>query len=112
MIRGDIWWVDLGIPLGSEPGYRRPVLIIQENAFNKSLINTVIVIPFTTNLSLADAPGNVQLSKKDTKLSKESVAIVSQIVSLDKFRFIEKAGKIEIKKLKEIEDGIKLVLSL
>lgn len=112
MIRGELWWVDLGIPLGSEPGYRRPVLIIQADSFNKSSINTVVAIPLTTNLLLSEAPGNVLLKKKDTKLSRDSVAIVSQPVTLDKTRFIEKAGRIQPDKLAAIEDGIKLVLSL
>lgn len=112
MTRGSLWWVDLGLPLGSEPGFKRPVLIVQDNSFNKSQINTIICIPLTTNLSLADAPGNVHLTKKEARLPKESVAIVSQIVSLDRSRFLEKIGKLPTEKLKAIEDGIKLVLSI
>ena len=84
MTRGEIWWVDLGIPFGSEPGYKRPVLIIQDNSFNESNINTIIVVPLTTNLNIATAPGNVLLSRKDTNLSKDSVVNVSQIVTLDR----------------------------
>ncbi|MCT8335918.1 type II toxin-antitoxin system PemK/MazF family toxin [Leptospira sp. 85282-16] len=112
MTRGEIWWVDLGIPFGSEPGYKRPVLIIQDNAFNESNINTIIVVPLTTNLNLATAPGNVLLSKKDTNLSKDSVVNVSQIVTLDRERFINKASELKTKKIEKIEEGIKLVLSL
>ncbi|TGK77531.1 type II toxin-antitoxin system PemK/MazF family toxin [Leptospira montravelensis] len=112
MTRGEIWWVDLGIPFGSEPGYKRPVLIIQDNAFNESNINTIIVVPLTTNLNLATAPGNVLLSRKDTNLSKDSVVNVSQIVTLDRERFINKASELKTKKIEKIEEGIKLVLSL
>ena len=75
MIRGDIWWVDFGEPLGSEPGWRRPAVIVQSDEFNKSDMNTTVVIPLTTNLRLAEFPGNVLLSKQDSKLSKDSVAV-------------------------------------
>jgi mRNA interferase MazF len=112
MIRGEVWWVDLGIPFGSEPGFKRPVLIVQEDSFNQSKINTIIVVPMTTNIKLAGAPGNILLSKKDTQLSKDSVVNVSQIVTLDRERFIERISKISVKNLKKVEDGIKLILSL
>lgn len=112
MTRGEIWWVDLGIPFGSEPGYKRPVLIIQDNAFNESNINTIIAVPLTTNLNLATAPGNILLSKKDTNLSKDSVVNVSQIVTLDRERFINKTSELKTKNIKKVEEGIKLVLSL
>lgn len=112
MIRGEVWWVDLGIPFGSEPGFRRPVLIVQEDSFNQSKINTIIVVPMTTNIKLAEAPGNILLSKKDTQLSKDSVVNVSQIVTLDRERFIERISKISVKNMKKVEDGIKLILSL
>ena len=75
MIRDDIWWVDFGEPLGSEPGWRRPAVIVQSDEFNKSDMNTTVVIPLTTNLRLAEFPGNVLLSKQDSKLSKDSVAV-------------------------------------
>ena len=71
MTRGDIWWIDLGIPFGSEPGFRRPVIIIQDDSFNDSNINTIIVIPLTTNLNLSEAPGNFLLTKKESALSKD-----------------------------------------
>ncbi|TGL85596.1 type II toxin-antitoxin system PemK/MazF family toxin [Leptospira congkakensis] len=112
MTRGEIWWVDLGIPFGSEPGFKRPVLIVQDNAFNESNINTIIVVPLTTNVNLAMAPGNTTLSKKDTNLSKDSIVNVSQIVTLDRERFISKASEIKNKNMKKVEEGIKLVLSL
>ncbi len=112
MIRGEIWWVDLGIPFGSEPGFRRPVLIVQNNAFNESNINTIIVVPLTTNMNLANAPGNVTLSRKETNLSKDSIVNVSQIVTLDRERFINKVSELKTKSINKIEEGIKLVLSL
>ena len=112
MTRGEIWWVDLGIPFGSEPGYRRPVLIIQNNAFNESNIQTIIVVPLTTNLSIANAPGNVLLIKKDTSLSKDSVVNISQIVTIDRVRFVSKVSSLKEKYIHKIEDGIRLVLSL
>ncbi|TGK22050.1 type II toxin-antitoxin system PemK/MazF family toxin, partial [Leptospira stimsonii] len=87
MIRGDIWWVDLGIPFGSEPVFKRPVLIIQDDSFNESNISTVVSIAITSNLNLSEAPGNVLISKKESNLSKDSVVNVSQIVTLDKERF-------------------------
>jgi mRNA interferase MazF len=112
MTRGEVWWVDLGIPFGSEPGFKRPVLIIQDDAFNESNINTIIVVPLTSNLNLASAPGNVLLNRKDTNLSKDSIVNVSQIVTLDRERFINKAADLKSKHLKKIEEGIKLVLSI
>ena len=90
MIRGAIWWAELPDPLASEPGYRRPVLIIQSNAFNQSRIHTVIAVVITANLRLADAPGNVRLVASETGLPKDSVANVSQIITVDKTFLVEK----------------------
>ena len=112
MIRGEIWWADLGIPFGSEPGFNRPVLIIQTDAVNKSKINTTIIIPFTTNLLLENAPGNVFVDKNESKLSKDSVLVVSQISAIDKTRLIKYENKITQNILNEIEDGIKLILEI
>ncbi|MCR1795713.1 type II toxin-antitoxin system PemK/MazF family toxin [Leptospira sp. id769339] len=112
MIRGEIWWVDLGIPFGSEPGFKRPVLIVQDDSFNESNINTVIVVSITSNLNLAEAPGNVLLSKKDSNLSKDSVVNVSQIVTLDRERFLDKVGKLKSSKMADVEEGLKLVIGL
>ena len=84
MKRGDIWWASLEQPRGSEPGYRRPVLIVQANAFNESRISTVLVAVISSNLALAEAPGNVRISKSDSKLSKASVVNVSQLLTLDR----------------------------
>jgi mRNA interferase MazF len=112
MTRGEIWWADFGIPFGSEPGFRRPVLIIQDDSFNKSKINTIVVVPLTTNLVLEDAPGNVLLEKEESGLSKDSVIVVSQIGVLDRKRFIEKSTKVSKGIIEEVEYGIKLVLGI
>lgn len=112
MIRGDIWWVDFGEPLGSEPGWRRPAIIIQSDDFNKSDMNTTIVIPLTTNLRLAEFPGNVLLSKKESKLSKDSVAVIPQITVIDRIRLIEHVSILPILSMKNISEGIKLILAV
>jgi mRNA interferase MazF len=103
MTRGEIWWVDLGSPFGSEPGFKRPVLIVQNDSFNESNINTIVVVPLTTNLNLAKAPGNVMLSRKDTNLSKDSIVNVSQIVTLDRERFISKASALKTKSMNKLK---------
>ncbi len=112
MIRGEIWWADFGIPFGSEPGFRRPVLIIQDDSFTKSKINTVIVVPLTTNLLLENAPGNVLLEREESSLSKDSVIVVSQIGVLDKNRLIEKVSRISKGIIEDVEYGIKMVLGI
>jgi len=112
MIRGEIWWVDFGLPFGSEPGFKRPAVIMQDDAFNRSRISTVIIIPITTNLRLAEAPGNVLVEKGKVKLSKDSVVVVSQIATIDKRRLIEKIDKMDIEIMKEIEYGIKMILGI
>jgi mRNA interferase MazF len=112
MIRGDIWWADFGIPFGSEPGFRRPVLIIQSDAFNKSQLNTVVVIPLSTNLVLQDAPGNMLIEREESGLSKDSVIVVSQIYAIDRHRLIEHVSTINRSKLHEVEFGIKMVLGI
>jgi mRNA interferase MazF len=110
--RGQIWWAELDEPKASEPGYKRPVLIVQSNDFNQSRINTIVAVVVTSNLRLADAPGNVKLSKAKTGLSKESVANVSQIITIDKQFLVENIGQVDSKILLEIDDGIRLVLDL
>ncbi len=112
MLRGEIWWAELPAPLESEPGYRRPLVIVQSDAFNQSRINTVIGVVITSNLRLSEAPGNVLFSKKDSNLPKKSVANVSQLITVDKSYLTEKIGKLSPEKLKELEAGIRLVLSL
>ena len=110
--RGVIWWASLVQPSGSEPGYRRPVIVAQSNNFNISQIRTVISVIITSNLKLAKAPGNILLKKKKTGLSKNSVANVSQIVTIDKSYLSERIGKLTSIQLKQLEEGLKLVLSL
>jgi mRNA interferase MazF len=112
MLRGEVWWATLHSPTASEPGYRRPLLIIQSDDFNRSRINTVIAVVITSNLLLAEAPGNVLLSKKDTNLPKKSVANVSQLITVDKSFLTEKVGNVSSHKLREVEEGVRLVLSL
>ena len=110
--RGEIWWAILPSPTASEPGYRRPLLIIQSDDFTRSRISTVIAVVVTSNLRLADAPGNVLLPKKSSGLPKRSVANVSQLITLDKSFLTKKAGELSPQVLKDIEAGIRLVLSL
>lgn len=112
MQRGEIWWASLPEPAGSEPGYRRPVVVVQSNTFNRSQIRTVVAVALTSNLALAAAPGNMLLKARDTGLPKDSVANVSQIVTLDKTFLREKVGILSTRKVEQIEDGLRLVLAL
>jgi mRNA interferase MazF len=110
--RGQIWWADLGTPDGSEPGLRRPVLIVQSDAFNRSRIRTVIAVVLTANLRLVEAPGNVFVPAKISGLPKDSVANVSQVVTLDKEFLTEPAGRIRGSLLSNVDSGLRLVLGL
>jgi mRNA interferase MazF len=112
MRRGEIWWASLPAPVGSAPGYRRPVLIVQADAFNKSLIQTVVVIALTANLRLAAVPGNVDLPRSSTGLSHASVGNVSRIMTIDKTLLTERAGRVSAATLARIEAGMRLVLTL
>jgi len=112
MIRGEIWWAEFGIPHGSEIGYSRPVLIVQDDSFNESRIKTVVVLPITTNLRLSDAPGNVLLRKKESKLIDDSVIIVAQLYAIDRSRFKERISKVTKEIMERVETGIKLVLGM
>jgi mRNA interferase MazF len=112
MICGEIWWVDFGIPFGSEVGYIRPALVVQDDNFNRSQIQTVIVVPFSTNLSLAEAPGNVALQKVETGLSKDSVLVTSLIASIDRARLTERISRIEKRVFREVEEGIRVLLGM
>lgn len=112
MRRGEIWWASLPEPAGSGPGYRRPVLIVSANSFNESRINTVIVAAITSNLRLADAPGNIRLQARGLGLSKPSVVNVSQIITLDKSYLSQRVGKLSHQLLASVDDGIRLALSL
>jgi mRNA interferase MazF len=110
--RGELWWAELPEPLASEPGYRRPVLIVQSDHFNRSRIHTVIAVVLTTNLRLAEAPGNVAVSKEDTALPADSVANVSQIITLDKTFLTERMSRVSDRIMISVEDGIRMVLAL
>jgi mRNA interferase MazF len=110
--RGEIWWATLTEPIGSEPGYRRPVLIVQNDGFNRSSIQTVIVVVITSNIELAEAPGNVMLSKKDTGLPRDSVANVSQVITLNKSFLTERVGSLPEDLQEEVDEGLRLVMYL
>ena len=112
MIRGEIWWAEFGIPYGSEVGYNRPVLIVQDDGFNESRIKTIVVLPLTTNLRLVDDPGNVLLKKKESKLNDDSVIVVAQLYAIDRSRFYERVTKIAKETMEQVEIGIKFVLGL
>jgi len=110
--RGEVWWADFGQPFGSEPGYRRPAVVLQSDSFNKSSISTVIVVPLSRNMALAAAPGNVVCRPRNTGLPKASVANVSQLTVADRRRLVEKLGAMPDALLKQIEEGVRLVLDL
>ena len=112
MNRGEIWWARLPEPLGSEPGFHRPVVIIQSDRFNRSQIGTVIAAAVTRNLRLRVAPGNVYLPRRTGGLDHESVVNVSQLVTLDRRRLRRLMGQLPPAKLSELEDGLRLTLAL
>ena len=108
--QGDVCWVDFGRPAGSETGYRRPVIVVQSDAFNRSRIATVVCVPLTSNLRRADAPGNVLLAANHTGLAKDSVANISQIAALSKVRLSEAVGQVPKEKLELVLAGVNVVL--
>jgi mRNA interferase MazF len=108
--QGDVFWVDLGRPVGSAPGYRHPYVVVQNNLFNQSRINTVVLCGLTSNLKRAHAPGNVLLSKEEANLNKASVVNVSQVVTVDKAYLTEKIGALSPGRVEQIIDGMKLLL--
>lgn len=112
MTRGEIWWADLPDPRGSEPGFRRPVLVIQANSFNRSRIQTVIVVVISSNLRLADAPGNVLVPAHASGLARDSVVNVSQLITLDRSFLTEAIGRISERVMSEVVAGLRLVLEL
>lgn len=112
MTRGELWWADFGLPFGSEPGFRRPVLLIQDDAYTRSRLNTVIVVPLSTNLELENAPGNVFLSREESGLSKDSIIVVTQLTAIDKTRLVERAGRAARRTMEETETGITMVLGM
>lgn len=112
MYRGEIWWANLPNPVGSEPGYRRPVLIVQDDTFTQSRISTIIVVVITSNTKLAEAPGNVLLPCAATGLPRDSVANVSQIFTIDKTFLVERVGAILEQLQVEVDEGLRTVLYL
>ena len=112
MRRGEVWWVDFGLPFGSEPGYRRPAVIVQADAFNKSRISTVLLVPLTRTLEWAKAPGNLLLRPKQTGLKHPSVANVSQVTVSDRRRLIERVGALPGLALSQLDDGLRQVFDL
>lgn len=108
--QGDVFWIDLGEPTGSEPGYRHPHVVIQNNLFNRSRINTVVVCALTSNLGRAQAPGNVLLEQGEANLPRQSVVNVSQIFTVDKQDLDEKIGMLPRRRICQILDGVRLVI--
>ena len=110
--RGEVWWATLPDPVGAGPGYRRPVLVIQSTDFNRSRIRTVVAVAITSNLALAGAPGNVPLAARITKLPRDSVANVSQVITVDKALLTRRVAALPRPLLDRIDAGLRLVLSL
>ena len=110
--RGEIWWAELVDPRGSEPGFRRPVVVVQADSFNRSQIGTVLVVAITSNLELAEAPGNVVLSRRASRLPRKSVVNVSQMLTLDKGFLAKKVSRLSAQVMEDIDRGLSLVLSL
>ncbi|MFN6560111.1 MAG: type II toxin-antitoxin system PemK/MazF family toxin [Nostoc sp. ChiSLP01] len=112
MQRGEIWWANLPTPVASEPGYRRPVLIVQSDEFNRSRIRTVIAVVLTTNLRLADAPGNILVTTDETGLPENSVVNVSQVITVDKSFLTEQVSQVSDRTILLVDEGLRLVLGL
>lgn len=112
MKRGEVWWASIPEPMGSGPGFRRPVLIVQSNPFNSSRIATVIVAVITSNLRLLSAPGNVRVSKAESGLGKPSVVNVSQVVTLDRSLLTERVRLLTDQRMLEVDQGLRMVLGL
>lgn len=108
--QGEIWWADLPDPTGSGPGFRRPVVVVQGDSFNRSKIATVLCVPLASNLKWAEAPGNVLLQTRLTGLPKDSVANVSQIITLDKSLLTERVGRLSRAKAELVLAGINVAL--
>lgn len=110
--RGEVWWASLRPPRGSGPGQRRPVLIVQSNRFNESLIQTAVVAAITTNLRLGDAPGNVRVAPADSGLGRTSVVNVSQLVTVSREFLSDKVGRLPARVMNQVAEGLRLVLGL
>jgi len=112
MERGEVWWANLGRPRASEPGYRRPVVIVQSNEFNRSSLSTVIVVGITTNLSLARAPGNFVCRPRASGLPQPSVVNVSQVATVDRKQLLERVGRLPEAIMHNVDEGLRLVLAV
>lgn len=108
--QGDIFWIDFGVPKGSEPGYRHPYLVVQNNIFNKSRISTVVVCALTSNVKRAKAPGNVLIKKGEGNLKKDSVVNISQVVTVNKTDLCKKIGSLSLERIKQAVEGIELLI--
>jgi mRNA interferase MazF len=108
--QGEVWWADLAEPIGSAPGYRRPVIVLQSDPVNRSQIATVVCVVLTSNLRWSIAPGNVLFTAKHTGLDRDSVANVSQLITLDKRQLTERAGKVPRKQMESVFSGIDLIM--
>jgi mRNA interferase MazF len=110
--RGELWWASLGDAAGSGPGFRRPVVIVQANDFNESAIRTVVCVAVTSNLRLADAPGNVRLPRRTSGLNKDSIANVSQVITVHRQFLPQRVGRVAPATLRDIDAGLRLALAL
>jgi mRNA interferase MazF len=106
----EVWWADLADPIGSAPGYRRPVVVVQSDPLNRSQLATVVCVVLTSNLRWSIAPGNVLLNARQTGLDRDSVANVSQIVTIDKRQMTERVGKVPKRQMEAIFSGIDLIM--
>ena len=108
--RGEVWWADLAEPRGSEPGFRHPILVLQGEPFNRSRLPTIVGIVLSSNTRLLDAPGNVLLKANETGLPRDSVATVSQFVTVDRDYLEERVGTVPKRALARVETGVRLFL--
>lgn len=112
MRRGEIWWAALKTPRGSGPGFRRPVLVVQSDEFNRSQIDTVVAAVITSNLALARAPGNVRIPARASGLKKASVVNLSQIITVDRSYLSQRISVLKTSYMNEVDDGLRLVLAV
>ena len=110
--RGELWWADLDTPVGAAPGFRRPVLVVQSDGFNESRIATAVIVPLTTNIQRAGAPGNVLIRARDSALQKDSVVNVSQPLAVDRRTLIKRIGAVDGTIMAAVSRGLRLVLDL
>jgi mRNA interferase MazF len=112
MRRGELWWASLPDPVGSGPGFRRPLLVVQSNDFNQSAIRTVICAVVSSNLRLEQAPGNVRIRARSSGLARDSVVNVSQLITIDKRLLTERISRLAPELLRDVDSGVRLVLAL